>query len=163
MLHLIVPPPLHRAALRLAYRVRNWFRRTFRPQLRGVCVIATNPDGAALLVRHSYGSGDWCLPGGGCGAREDPAAAARREMHEELGIELAGLDLLFATGETLSGAPHTAFVFVAAVVGDIRPDGREIVEAGFFSYENLPRPLSDISAARLAAWQVSKLTGQSSQ
>lgn len=153
MLHLIVPAPVHRAALRVAYRLRGAFRRVARPRLRGVCVIATDAAGAVLLVRHSYGSGDWCLPGGGCGRREDPAEAARRELREELGVALLDLALVAEHREAISGAPHTAYVFTAQIGGAPRPDRREIVEAGFFALGDLPEPLSGISRGRLAAWQ----------
>jgi ADP-ribose pyrophosphatase YjhB (NUDIX family) len=45
-----------------------------------------------LFVRHTYGRRNaWEIPGGGLRRGEAPEAAVRREMREELGIELAGL------------------------------------------------------------------------
>jgi 8-oxo-dGTP pyrophosphatase MutT (NUDIX family) len=45
-----------------------------------------------LFVRHTYGRRNaWEIPGGGLRRGEAPEAAVRREMREELGIELAEL------------------------------------------------------------------------
>lgn len=47
-----------------------------------------------LFVRHTYGRRtSWELPGGGLRRGERPEAAVRREMREELGIELTALRL----------------------------------------------------------------------
>ena len=152
MFHLI-PAPLHRALLRAAYAVRHRFRRVIRPRLRGVSVIVSDDADRVLLVRHSYGSGSWSLPGGGCGRRERPDHAARREIREELTLELDALDLVATFEETISGAPHTAYVFTAIAAGEVRRDNREIIASGYFAMDDLPHPLNRITAARLAAWR----------
>ena len=48
-------------------------------------------DGAEIVfVRHAYGDREiWELPGGGMRRGEAPAATARREVREELGVDLA--------------------------------------------------------------------------
>lgn len=136
MLHLI-PAPLHRLALRFGYRLRKLVWKVLQPHVAGVAVALRDGDGRLLLVRHSYGPGAWALPGGGMGAKEDAAVAARREMREELGCELADLRLLKAFEESLSGAPHTAHVFTARPVGAVKADGRELLEARWFAAEEL--------------------------
>jgi ADP-ribose pyrophosphatase YjhB (NUDIX family) len=63
------------------------YRYVRRPTVRGVrCVIVRGDD--ALLVRHTYGDRRWAWPGGLVRRREDPAATARREVREELGLDL---------------------------------------------------------------------------
>jgi 8-oxo-dGTP pyrophosphatase MutT (NUDIX family) len=52
----------------------------------GVKCVLTDGD-TVLLVRHTYGSRLWDLPGGGRHRGEPPIDAARREMREELGLE----------------------------------------------------------------------------
>ena len=132
MLHLI-PAPLHRLALRLGYRLRKAFWKIARPDVAGVAVLLRDADERLLLVRHSYGPKAWALPGGGMGANEDPADAARREMREELDCDLAELQVLQISEENLCGAPHVAHVFTARPLGELQVDGRELLEARWFA------------------------------
>lgn len=145
----LIPPSLHRAILRVAHRARKrWYRLSKRPSA-GISVIALGEGGEVLLVRHAYGSGRWSLPGGGLGRREDPYACARREMREELGCELAEVELTARIDGTLYGAPHRSFLFTARFAGEPRADGREIVEIGWFARDAMPADLADITASRL--------------
>ena len=152
MLHLI-PASLHRAALRIAHRLRQVWRRTVKLPRAGVSLVALDTQGRVLLVRHSYGSGRWGLPGGALGWREDPSAGARRELREELGCEAEQLTLVATIEERLWGAPHTAFVFGLRLIGQPRPDGREVIEAGFFPPHALPGSIGPISRRRIEAWR----------
>jgi ADP-ribose pyrophosphatase YjhB (NUDIX family) len=148
MLHLI-PAPLHRLALRWAHRMRNRWLRWRKPQTGGVSVVAIDGEGRVFLVRHSYGSGRWALPGGGLGRGEDPDACARREMREELDCALEDLELAAEFEEPLYGSRHRAFVFTARFAGEPRIDGREIVEGGWFALDALPHDLVRFAAYRL--------------
>ena len=149
MLHLI-PAPLHRLALRIAHRLRKrWWKFSQKPR-SGVSVAAFDEAGRVLLVRHSYGSGVWSLPGGWIGAGEDPAACARREMVEELGCTIQELTLVEQFDEILYGAPHRAILFRGRFAGEPKADGREIVEIGWFALGDLPQPLSRYAAERLS-------------
>ncbi|MFV0644733.1 MAG: NUDIX domain-containing protein [Sphingomonadaceae bacterium] len=138
--------------LRMAYKARSWWRHAFRIPIAGVVVIGLNEEGAILLVRHSYGSGAWMLPGGGCNWKEAPSKTARREMHEELGCTLDRLILTGTSHDRISGAKHTAYIFSAQIIGPVRPDNREIVAAQFFPPDQLPNTLSRFSRARLNTW-----------
>ena len=51
-----------------------------------ICVVI-RPDGRMLLVRQSYRNG-WSVPGGLVQRRESPRDAARRELREEVGLDL---------------------------------------------------------------------------
>jgi 8-oxo-dGTP pyrophosphatase MutT (NUDIX family) len=62
-------------------------------------VAAEGADGTALLLTLRAAGlrahrGQWALPGGRCDEGETPVAAALRELHEELGLELAAADVL---------------------------------------------------------------------
>lgn len=151
---------MHRLLLRAAYRARRHFRQIAKLPLYGVSLVARDCSGRILLVRHSYGSGDWTLPGGGCGRNEDPTQAVRREIREELAIELANLELLATYEEVISGAPHTAYIFAAELSGDPVPDGREIIVAQFFPYDALPTGLSSLTRMRLQHWFDRAQTGE---
>lgn len=149
----LLPASLHRALLPLAHRVRHVWRRWRKTPIAGVSVIITNLGGDVLLLKHSYGPDVWSLPGGGLGRGEDPAAAALREVREELGIDLARLESVGTLEEVLSGSPHTAHIFTGVCDRQPRPDRREVTEARYFPSHSLPEPLGRHTRARIAAWR----------
>ncbi|MGW1657085.1 NUDIX domain-containing protein [Streptomyces atratus] len=57
-------------------------------QIAGAGAIFHDAVGRILLVQLSYGDGTWEIPGGGLDGGEDPRQAVRREVKEELGIDL---------------------------------------------------------------------------
>ena len=72
--------------------MRQRFVRAVKPSFTvGTMSVVTKPDGAILLVRHSY-LANWSFPGGLLNRRELPSVGAARETREEVGIriELAG-------------------------------------------------------------------------
>ena len=156
MLHLIerlLPAALHRALLPAAHKLRHRWRCWRGTEISGVSVIIANLSGDILLLRHSYGPEVWALPGGGLKRGEDPEACARREVYEELGIDLAAIQSLGSLKEQLSGSPHTAHLFAAISHERPKPDGREIREARFFPAHSLPEPLGVTTRRRIAVWR----------
>jgi ADP-ribose pyrophosphatase YjhB (NUDIX family) len=149
----LVPRALHRALMPLAHRVRHRWRKFAGTPLAGVSVFVTDLEGRLLLVRHSYGSRGWALPGGGMGRRESPEAAAQREIGEEVGCTLEGVRVLDHLEETISGSPHTAWLVAARTRDRPKPDRREIIEARFFPTHSLPEPLTPLTRVRIAAWR----------
>jgi ADP-ribose pyrophosphatase YjhB (NUDIX family) len=145
----LIPAPLHRWLYRVAYRVRARWRRFVRHESLGVSVIARDGDERILLVRHSYGSGRWALPGGGRGRREDPEACARREMREELDCALIDLAFFEVSHRKVHGASDRSHVFTARIEGEPQPDGREIIEAGWFALDALPADIVPTSLRQL--------------
>ena len=148
-----LPATLHSALLPLAHRVRHYWRRWRKTPIAGVSVVITNLTGDVLLLKHSYGPDVWSLPGGGLARGENPEAAARREVREELGVELARIEPIGTLEEVLSGSPHTAHVFAAVCDQRPRPDGREVKEARFFPSHSLPEPIGRTTRTRIAAWR----------
>lgn len=149
----LLPAALHRALLPLAHLVRHHWRRWRKAPIAGVSVIITNLGGDVLLLKHSYGPDVWSLPGGGLGRGEDPLEAARREVREELGVELGRIEPVATLEEVLSGSPHTAHVFAAVCDQRPQPDGREVTVARFFPSHSLPEPLARTTRERIAAWR----------
>lgn len=87
-----MPVPYHRLALQaFAYlpdRLRRRVLRLVSPTFTvGALCLVEHEDGRILLVRHSYRPG-WGLPGGIVKRREEVDVAARREVREEVGIEV---------------------------------------------------------------------------
>jgi 8-oxo-dGTP pyrophosphatase MutT (NUDIX family) len=87
---------------------------------------------ALLLTRRAAGlrshRSQWALPGGRCDAGETPVAAALRELHEELGLELGPADVLGLLDDypTRSGYLITPVVVWAAASAAITPNPQEV-------------------------------------
>ena len=63
------------------------------PLTRRVRVVIVQGD-KVLLVKHFIGPGVWDVPGGGIKFGEEVISAAKREIHEELGLSLSDIDVL---------------------------------------------------------------------
>ena len=117
--------------------------------------MALNGDGDLLLLRQSYGTASWVLPGGGIGRNEDAAQAALREFAEEARCELRDLAFLCLSDEPFYRGRTRMHVFTGKVDGQPRPDGREIVAAQFFPLRDLPLDIDRrvLMRIRLAGFQ----------
>lgn len=148
----LIPKPLHRVLLIQAHRVRLVWWRVRKPLLLGCRVLAFDGEGRVLLVRHSYGSGRWLLPGGGIGRKETPVAAALRELAEETACALEDPREIAVIEEPLAGTLNCVHLITGRARGVPQGDGREIIAAQFFSLEALPADLAQQLQHNLAAW-----------
>jgi 8-oxo-dGTP pyrophosphatase MutT (NUDIX family) len=80
---------------------------------------------AATLKRHAA---QWALPGGRMDADEGPAEAARRELSEEVGLELDGDCVLGILDDypTRSGFVITPIVLWGSAEPQLEPDANEV-------------------------------------
>jgi 8-oxo-dGTP pyrophosphatase MutT (NUDIX family) len=155
MLHLItrlLPPSLHRLALPLAHAIRIVWWRVRRPVVVGCRVLAVNPQGEVLLVRHSYGSSQWMLPGGGVARGEAPIVAAVRELAEETACTLTHPVELTVTRRQWQGTAHVQHVIAGRIDDTPHADGREIVAAQCFALGALPGDISRSLMVNLPIW-----------
>lgn len=114
-----------------------------------ICVVERS-DGHMLLVRQSYRRDGWGFPGGLMRRGEEPADAARRELHEELGIdvELEGLPVVVID----SPMRRVDVVFHARLTeSSANPEATthspEISAARWFPPDGLPDLLPEATAA----------------
>ncbi|MCA9151157.1 MAG: NUDIX domain-containing protein [Planctomycetales bacterium] len=126
-------------ALRCAYRLMRGYWFIARPRTYGA-YVAIWWDERLLLIRNSY-KREQTFPAGGAKRQENLRETARREVREEIGIELAD-DQLQSAGMFLSLAEHKfdyceVFEVRLDKCPDIRLDGREVVEAEFVAVNSL--------------------------
>jgi 8-oxo-dGTP pyrophosphatase MutT (NUDIX family) len=143
---------------RYGYRLAHWLLRIWwfigRPAVTGVKCVLTDGN-RVLMVRHTYGHRKWDLPGGTIKRGEEPRATARREMAEELGVDLDNLrDLGSVTGR-LEHRRDTMYCFGAEL--DSRAltiDWGEIEQVRWFSRDQLPSNLGRyVDQILAAAWR----------
>jgi 8-oxo-dGTP diphosphatase len=136
---------------RLPQAVRSLLIRAGTPSFHvGAICVVQRADGHLLLVRQSYRREGWGFPGGLMRRGEDPADAARRELHEELGIdvELEGLPAVVID----SPMRRIDVVYNAHLAdGSAQPEATvhspEITEARWFPPAELPELLPEATAA----------------
>lgn len=134
----LIPPPLHRLALRIAHDLRKRWWRLTGARLVGCSVIAVDERGHVMLVRHSYGSDKWTFPSGAVRRGEDPLRAALREFAEEVGATLEDHRAVASLEQRLHGASNLVHVFTGRICGNPVVDGRELIELCFFPRDALP-------------------------
>jgi 8-oxo-dGTP pyrophosphatase MutT (NUDIX family) len=83
-----------------------------------------------LFVHHSYGPDRWELPGGGIHRHEEPLAALRRELDEELGVRVdSAAPLSVSSGPGRFRNHHTHLYRVDLGSPTVAIDPVEILEA----------------------------------
>ncbi|MEZ5840281.1 MAG: NUDIX domain-containing protein [Hyphomicrobiales bacterium] len=114
--------------------------RLTRGMTLGARAVVLDEDGRVLLVEHSYVAG-WHLPGGGVERGETMAEALAREVCEEGGVELTDAGELVGIYQNgrIDRRDHVAlFVCRSWRSTGAGPDGREIINRGFFALDSLP-------------------------
>ena len=109
---------------------------TLRPAAVAMTVMADAEGAACFVITRRVSSlrkhsGQWALPGGRIDDGEDPAAAALRELDEEVGLQCAQEDILGLLDDypTRSGFRITPVVVWAPDGLELRPNPAEVAEA----------------------------------
>ena len=103
--------------------------------------IVTDDRGRVLLLKHRFRPGaGWGIPGGFMEAGEQPDEAMRRELREEVGLEVEQLKLV--TTRAFRKPRQVEIVFLCKAVGNPDQLNFEIQKAAWFSPGELPKELS---------------------
>ena len=87
-----------------------------------------------LLVKLAYGHQGWILPGGYVRPTETIGDAVRREVLEETGLVAEPVELVSVRSRITEGRNDLYAAFLMKVVGgELKPDGKEIVETRYFT------------------------------
>lgn len=126
-----------------------WF--IFRPKTRGVkCVIQNNQK--ILMIRNTYGHKLWTFPGGGIDQGETAEQAVKREVMEEVRLEVKSLIKIGEFTTTAEYKRDTVTVFAGKSEDDrFKIDEKEILEAQWFSPNNLPA-ISEYAKEVMLMW-----------
>ncbi len=130
--------PLLRFAYGIAARLRVVYWFVFRPKTKGVkCLVQYNDQW--LMIRNSYGTGQWTFPGGAIARHETPEDAAIREVHEEVGIALENVQPIGFYQSNRQYKHDTVYCFIARVSQpDHHVDEVEVIASGWFAPAQLP-------------------------
>jgi len=118
--------------------------------------LFTDADGRVLLVKPNYRD-HWSLPGGILEEGEPPHEACRREIREELGLDITPGRLLVVGWTGLDGKrprPVLHFVFDGGTLAagtPIRLQAEELDDYEFVSLARLDDYLPPLISARVAA------------
>ncbi len=102
--------------------------------------VVVNEEGCVLLVKHVFrpGSG-WGIPGGFINEGEQAEDAARRELREEIGLELDRIELAFV--RTVEHVKQLEIIFRCRASGTPRPRNIEIHRVAWYAPDKLPDDL----------------------
>ncbi len=130
--------------------------RTVHPRISPAIIVAVVRDGRLLLglSRRYRDLKRYSVLAGYVEVGEHLEATVQRELMEEVGIRVRNIRYFGSQSWPYSGSLMVAFTAEYAA-GDIRVDGSEIVEAGWFPPHLLPRvPGQDSIAGQLIDWFV---------
>lgn len=108
--------------------------------------VITDDAGRILLLQHRYRpgfqkGGGWGIPGGFIQTGEQPEAAIRRELREEIGLELESVEIAFV--RALERYNQVEIIFRGRPQGEFTRQSREISRAEWFAPDALPQSLSN--------------------
>lgn len=126
----------------------------------GVRALLSNDRGEILLQRRGD-FGNWGLPAGVVDVGDSAFDALKREVMEETGLTVLRAEpfgiytdpkysVTYPNGDEVQ--TFTLAFRVQEWSGEIRVDGRESLEAGFFPPGALPEPLYPIHVETIADW-----------
>jgi mutator protein MutT len=137
----IVSSSVERLWRLLPARVRRWSMRATHQHFTVTAGgLIFNDASEVLLLKHRFRAGSgWGIPGGFLQAGEHAEQALRRELREEIDLEVHQVGL-FAT-RTFKRTRQVEILFRCRANGEVKPQTIEVERAAWFSTESLPAGL----------------------
>ena len=109
----------------------------------GCGIVAFNDRDQVLMIQRP--TGKWWFPTGFCEVGISPAENVVKEAMEEVGLAIEGLRLMALIDSRKAGDPwryiYTILFYCRIVGGEPRRHPLEVKDLGFFTLDELPRPL----------------------
>jgi 8-oxo-dGTP diphosphatase len=120
---------------------RTMIRATQRKFTATAGAIVLDSEGRVLLLDHVFRpASGWGIPGGFISRGEQPEETLRRELREEIGIEVGDLELAFV--RTLTIVDQIEVFFLCRALGEPSPRALEIRTLAWHRPDALPNELT---------------------
>lgn len=140
--------------LKLKYRVARIVWRVTKPITAGARILLIK-DNKVLLVKHTYQK-ELYLPGGGVKRGETFEQAIRRELMEELGTQLSGINFFGVYNNFYEFKNDNIVVFISDNFTLSGITDNEIDSFDFFNLDELPENLSPGTRRRIEEYNKGK-------
>ena len=102
--------------------------------------VIFNDEGQVLLLKHRFRAGSgWGIPGGFLELGEQPEEALRRELREEIGLEVQHVEIF--TARTFKRPRQAEILFRCRANAEVKSKTIEVERAEWFSVHSLPAGL----------------------